>query len=197
MHHGGPLQHLSLHLVVVSLAAASVVGCGGPSSTSASTQASTTPAADTGRATSNAAASDEEVVQRSLDSCLATADRNPAQRDMIRPVCLCVHAGGTEDTALVRDLRAVDEPAIEARARACSTASRVLPYVALDRCLGARPADFEVCAEFAGCVTRELARARAGEDFDAWFSGLAPEQRRQLGADAATACESLLASPAR
>jgi hypothetical protein len=194
MHHGHP-SHLVL-LATVGLAAASVVGCGG-SSTSSSAQASTTSASDTGRVTNNAAASDEEVLQRSLDDCLATADRNPEQRDMIRPVCLCVHAGGTEDAALLRDLRTVDEPAIEARARACSTASHVLPYVALDRCLGARPGDYEVCAEFAGCVTRELARAHPGEDFDAWFSALSPDQRRQLGADSATACESLLAPPAR
>lgn len=196
MPHVRPLLRLALGLAA-SLAAPGLVGCGGAASTSSSAEASTTPAAEAGRATNNAAASDEEVLQRSLDDCLATADRNPAQRDMIRPVCLCVHAGGTEDASLLRDLRTVDEPAIEARARACSTASRVLPFVALDRCLGARPNDFDVCAEFAGCVARQLARVHPGEDFDAWFSAQTPEQRRQLGADSATACESLLASPAR
>jgi hypothetical protein len=184
-------------LVAASLVAASLVGCGGAASGSSSAQSSTTPAADTGRATSNAAPSDDEVFARSLDECLAAADRNPEQRDVIRPVCLCVHAGGTEDAGLLRDLRNVDEPAIEARARACSTASRILPFVALDRCLGARPNDFDVCAEFAGCVARDLARVHPAEDFDAWFSALSPDQRRQLGADSATACEPLLASPAR
>jgi hypothetical protein len=185
--------------LATALVATSLAGCGAAASASSSTTPAATSgtSAEPGRATSNATASDDEVFERSLDDCLATADRNPEQRDMIRPVCLCVHAGGTEDAGLLRDLRNVDEPAIEARARACSTASRVLPFVALDRCLGARPNDFDVCAEFAGCVARELARVHPAGDFDAWFSALSPDQRRQLGADSATACESLLSTPPR
>ena len=196
MHPARPLLRVAMGLAV-SLHAAGLVGCGAPAGASSNAQASTTPADETRRATSNTAASDEEVLQRSLDECLATADRNPEQRDMIRSVCLCVHAPGTGDAALLRDLRTVDEPAIEARARACSTASRVLPFVALDRCLDTRPNDFDVCAEFAGCVARELARVHPAEDFDAWFSALSSDQRRQLGADSATACQSLLSTPAR
>ncbi len=165
----------------------SLVGCG--SASSSSSTSSTTPASSS-QNTSNGGAgeSDEQLLQRNLDECFAAAERHPERRDAIRPVCLCIIAGGTDDPQLLRDLRAADEQAMTARAQACGTPSRILPFATLDQCLTSRPGDYEMCGRLAQCVGDHIQQQHAGPEFDAWFTSLTPEQRRQLGVESGTAC---------
>lgn len=168
---------------------AAVMGCGstqGAASQNASSRSVASAPATQG--SSNAAESDEQVLDRALTECFEAADRNPEQRGAMRPICICMVSGGESDPTLVRDLRAGDEAAMEARGRACATPSMLIPFAALDRCFQARPNDAEGCARLARCVLGEMERRQSGPDFDAWFTALTSEERRTLGAESAQAC---------
>ena len=178
------MKHVAAALVAATLC---LLGCGSAPSTSSASSTTPTPSSQ-GTSNSGAGESDEALLQRSLDECFAAAEQHPERRDAIRPVCLCIISGGTDDPELLRDLRAADERAMTARAQACAAPSRILPFATLDQCLTSRPGDYEWCGRLAACVGEQIQQQHAGPDFDAWFTSLTPAQRRQLGVDSGTAC---------
>jgi hypothetical protein len=176
------------HSFTLIVLAGCLVGCGSASSNSSTSSTTTASSQGTSNSGAGAEESDEQLLQRNLDECFAAAERNPERRDAIRPVCLCIISGGTDDPQLLRDLRAADEQAMTARAQACATPSRILPFATLDQCLTSRPGDYDMCGRLAACVGEQIQQQHAGPDFDAWFTSLTPEQRHQLGVESGTTC---------